>query len=126
MESNNTIIDKSYKFSLRIIKLYKYLKENKNESILSKQILRCGTSIGANVNEAQSAVSKSDFINKMGISLKEVRETIYWLNLLKDTDYINTKSFSSLDKDCLEILKLITKIILTSKLSNTNTKLKTK
>ena len=115
METKNLIVDKSYKFSLRIIKLYKYLANEKKEFVLSKQILRCGTSIGANINEAQSAETKPDFIHKMGISLKEVRETIYWLNLLKDSDYIDNKSFSSIEKDCSELLKLISKIILTSK-----------
>ena len=86
-ESNSIIADKSYAFALQIISIYKELKNN-NEFILSKQILRSGTSIGANVNEATSAISKKDFIFKLGISLKEARETKYWLNLLKDSDYI--------------------------------------
>jgi four helix bundle protein len=115
MNRENLIVDKSYKFALRIINLYKYLITEKKEYVMSKQILRCGTSIGANINEAQSAETKPDFIHKMGISLKEVRETIYWLNLLRDSDYIDKKSFSSIEKDCAELLKLISKIILTSK-----------
>ncbi len=115
MESKNLIVNKSYKFALRIIKLYNYLSKDKKEFVISKQILRCGTSIGANINEAQSAETKPDFIHKMGISLKEIRETIYWLNLLKDSGYIDTKSFTSIEKDCLDLLKLCSKIILTSK-----------
>jgi four helix bundle protein len=115
MERNNLIVDKSYKFALRIIKLYKFLVEEKKEYVLSKQVLRSGTSIGANINEAQSAESKSDFIHKMGIALKEVRETSYWLNLLKDSEYFDIKSFTSIEDDCSELLKLISKIILTSK-----------
>jgi len=115
MDTKNVIVDKSFKFALRIIKLFNYLSNEKRKSVISKQILRCGTSIGANINEAQSAETKPDFIHKMGISLKEIRETIYWLNLLKDSGYIDTKSFNSIEKDCSELLKLTSKIILTSK-----------
>ena len=115
MDTNNLVVEKSYKFALRIIKLYKFLIDEKKEYVLSKQILRSGTSIGANINEAQSAETKPDFIHKMGISLKESRETIYWLNLLKDSGYINNKSFNSLNKDIEELLKIISSIILTSK-----------
>ena len=115
METKNLIVDKSYKFALRIIKMYKYLTEEKKEYVLSKQILRSGTSVGANINEAQSAESKPDFIHKMGISLKELRETNYWLNLLHEADYIDKNSFTSIENNCTERIKLISKIILTSK-----------
>jgi len=111
----NLVLDKSYKFAVRIVKLHQYLNNEKKEYILSKQIMRSGTSIGANVNEAQSAVSKSDFINKFGIALKEIRETQYWLNLLKDSGYISEKLHGSLLTDCIELAKLINRIILTTK-----------
>ncbi|OGU12685.1 MAG: four helix bundle protein [Ignavibacteria bacterium GWB2_35_12] len=116
----NLIIEKSYNFALRIVKLYKYLSENKKEFVIAKQVLRCGTSIGANIYEAQSAETKKDFIHKMGIALKEAKETIYWLNLLKDSDYIDVKSYNSITLNCDEIIKLISKIISTSKKNITN------
>lgn len=94
----NVIKDKSYNFALRIIKLYKFLC-NKNEYILSKQILRCGTLIGSNVKEALQAESKMDFIHKLNIALKETTETEYWLQLLKDSDYIDLKSYKSIYDD---------------------------
>ncbi|MBM2813796.1 MAG: CHP02436-containing protein [Ignavibacteria bacterium] len=115
MGKENIIVGKSYKFAIRIIKLYKFLIDEKKEYVISKQILRSGTSIGANINEAQSAESKMDFVHKLGISAKETRETEYWLNLLKDTNYIDKKSFDSISKDSSEILKIINSIILTSK-----------
>ena len=91
----NIIVGKSYSFALEIIKLYKQLSEQK-EYVLSKQILRSGTSIGANIHEAVSSESKKDFIHKTGIALKETRETSYWLNLLKDSSYISSDTFDSL------------------------------
>lgn len=106
--------EKSYKFALRIIKLYKFLY-SKREYILSKQILRCGTSIGANIKEALQAESKLDFIHKLNIALKESSETEYWLQLLKDSDFIDHKSYASIYNDCIEIVKLITSIIKTTK-----------
>lgn len=108
------IAEKSYGFALQIISLYKDLKKQ-SEYDLSKQILRAGTSIGANVNEAISAVSKKDFINKLGISLKEARETSYWLNLLKDSSYISEEIFNQLNNDCDELIKILSSIILTTK-----------
>ncbi len=111
----NIIKDKSYKFALRSVKLYKYLLKEKKEYVLSKQILRCGTSIGANVEEAIGASSRKDFINKLNISYKEARETNYWLRLLKDSDYITNNMFSSLEKDCTEICKIIFTILKSSK-----------
>ncbi|WP_457560767.1 four helix bundle protein [Caminibacter sp.] len=110
MENENLILNKSYKFVLRIIKVYQYLKNNK-EFILSKQLLSCGTSIGANVTEAQEAISKKDFKNKMSISLKEAVESIYWINLLKDSKYLNEKQANSLLSDLDEIIKILSKIV---------------
>jgi four helix bundle protein len=115
MKKENIILDKSYSFSLRIIKLYKFLCENKKEFVMSKQILRSGTSIGANVNESQAAETKNDFIHKLGISAKEIRETEYWLKLLKDSEYIEENSFNSLIQDCGELRKIVNSIILSSK-----------
>ena len=115
MKKDNAIKDKSYVFAIRIVKLYKYLCEEKKEYTLSKQLLRCGTAIGAIVRESEHAESNADFIHKLSISLKEANETDYWLNILKDTDYIELKLFQSLIKDNHEILKLLTSIIKTCK-----------
>ena len=106
--------EKTYAFALRIIKAYNFLT-SKNEYVLSKQLLRAGTSIGANCREATYAQSKMDFINKLSIALKEANETIYWLELLHDSDFIDDKSFNSVHDDGLEILKLLICIIKTSK-----------
>ena len=115
-QKNESIIaGKAYAFALDIIKLYKYLIKEKREFVLSKEILRSGTSIGANINEAISAQSKRDFVHKMSISLKEARETIYWLRLLRDSDYIIESDFSKLFVACNELIKILTKIILTTK-----------
>lgn len=111
----NVLKDKSYKFALRIVKLYKYIIDNNNEYVLSKQVLRSGTSIGANVEEAIGGASKKEFINKILIAYKEARETKYWINLLKDSDYIDNKSSVSLINDCDELIKLTGKIISTSR-----------
>ena len=115
MKSRSIVEEKSYKFALRIIKLYRHLTEEKKEYVLSKQILRCGTSIGANVKEALQGESKNDFIHKLSISLKEASETEYWLNLLHDSNYISTKSFQSITIECIELIKLTTAIIKTSR-----------
>jgi len=112
---NNVIKDKSYAFALRVIKAYKFLSEDKREFVLSKQLLRSGTAIGALVREAEQAQSKADFINKMNIALKEANETEYWLMLLKDSDYFNEKSFKSIHKDCAEVIKLLISIVKTTK-----------
>jgi four helix bundle protein len=106
----NIIQDKSYTFAIRIVKLYKYLCEIKKEYVLSKQILRSGTSIGANVEEAIGGQSKNDFISKLSIAYKEARETHYWLRILKDTDFIDEIQFKSLEQDINEILKILTSI----------------
>ena len=108
---NNVIMDKSYAFALRIIKLYKYLIAEKEEYVLSKQILRSGTSIGALVKEAEHAQSKADFLNKMNVALKEANETEYWLMLLKDSKYIEEKSFDSIHEENVEIIKLLASIV---------------
>ncbi|MCZ4693652.1 four helix bundle protein [Ancylomarina euxinus] len=119
----NLIQEKSYQFSIRIIKLYQYLKNEKKEYVLSKQILRCGTSIGANTEEAIGGSSQKDFVVKLNISYKEARETHYWLRLLKDTDYIDVVMFDSLIEDCESILKILYKIIETSRLNMNKTKI---
>ena len=107
MKSDNIIQIKTYDFSVRIIKLYQFLVKDKKEFVLSKQILRCGTSIGANVEEAIGGQSKKDFFAKLSISYKEARETHYWLRLLFDTDYIDKRMKDSLLQDIEEILKII-------------------
>ena len=105
---------KSRDFALRIIKLCKYLCDDKKEYVLSKQVLRSGTSIGANVVEAHNAMSKREFISKMNISLKECAETEYWLDLLNASEYISPKEFNSLNTDCVEIKSLLVAIIKTA------------
>lgn len=112
MKQDNLILDKSFAFAIRIVKLYKFLCDEKKEYILSKQLLRCGTSIGANINEAQAGQSKADFIAKMSIASKEARETKYWLDLLTTTDYLdlNEKHVQFLLQDIVEIVKLLTSI----------------
>ena len=111
----NIIKTKSFCFSLRIVKLYKYLKETHNEYVLSKQILRSGTAIGALIYESEHAESKADFIHKLSIALKEANETNYWLELLHQSEFISTKEFESIYKDLEELLKLLVSIIKTSK-----------
>lgn len=114
-KKENIIMNKSYAFALRMIKLYKYLNSEQREFILSKQVLRSGTAIGALVKESEHAQSKADFIHKMSIALKEANETEYWLMLLKDSEYISEESFQSVVSDCLELIKLLISIIKTSK-----------
>ncbi len=109
--ATNVIRDKSRNFALRIIRLYKFLSDEKHEYILSKQILRSGTSIGANVCEAIHSMSKKEFLSKMNISLKEAAETEYWLDLLFHSDYITEAQFSSINRDCTEIKSILISII---------------
>lgn len=111
----NIILVKSKAFAVRIINFYKFLCESKNEYIISKQLLRSGTSIGANCREASRAQTKADFIAKMSISLKEADETCYWLELLKETDYIKEKEFNSIYDDAEELVKMLVSIIKTAK-----------
>lgn len=112
MKTDNVIVDKSKAFALRIIRLYKYLTETKKEFILSKQLLRSGTSIGANVKEGIRGQSKADFYAKMNIALKEVSETEYWLELLHESDYLTDqeKDFESLYQECQEVLRILMSI----------------
>ena len=112
--SENVSVEKSFDFAVRIVNLYKYLTEEQKEYVLSKQLLRCGTSIGANISEAQRGQSKADFISKMSIALKEANETLYWLNLLYKTDYLNQSQFSSLNSDITELISILTSICKTS------------
>ena len=111
----NVIKTKTYQFAVRIIKLNKFLVNEQKEYVLSKQILRSGTSIGANTEEADAGQSKKDFISKLSIALKEAKETHYWLRLLFDSDYITKQMFDSLIHDCEEIIFIITKILQTSR-----------
>jgi four helix bundle protein len=111
----NVLRDKSYAFALRTIKLYKYLLESNREYVLSKQILRSGTSIGANIVEASQAQSRMDFVSKLSISLKESFETEYWLNLLRDSEYLSAAQSESLISDCCELQKMLTASIKTAK-----------
>jgi four helix bundle protein len=112
---DNILKEKSFAFALRIIKCYQYLQTEKHEYILSKQLLRCGTSIGANIREAEQAESRVDFIHKLSISLKEANESEYWLELLHQSNYLEKKLFDSLYSDCKELLKLLISIIKKSK-----------
>ena len=112
--NDNISVEKSFELAVRIVKLYKHLANTQKEYVLSKQILRCGTSIGANVAEAQRGQSKADFAAKMNIALKEANETHYWLNLLHRTDYINQVQYESLNSDLSELLKILTSICKTA------------
>lgn len=109
------MIDKSIDFGARIVKLHLHLVQSKHEAVLSKQILRSGTSIGANINEAQYGNSKADFIAKLHIALKETAETEYWLNLLKKSDYLDKNMAASVLNDCLEIKRMLISSINTAK-----------
>lgn len=114
----NVLKDKSYNFALRIVKLSRFLTEEKCEYILSKQILRSGTSIGALVREAEYGESKKDFVHKLSIALKEANETEYWLNLLRDSEYLEKSQFDSIQPEITELLKLLISSIKTAKHSN--------
>lgn len=115
----NLIKSKSFEFAVRIVKLYQYLCNDKKEYLLSKQLLRSGTSVGAMVREAEHSESKPDFIHKLAIAQKEINETIYWLELLNATNYLTNQQFESIINDAIQIIKLITSIIKTTK-SNIN------
>ena len=106
---------KSYNFAVQIVKLSKLISEEKKEYLLSKQILKSGTSIGALIREAEFAQSRSDFINKMSIALKEANETDYWLDLLKDTGYISNQNHQSLKNECKELISILVASVKTSK-----------
>jgi four helix bundle protein len=115
----NILSEKAYQFALRIVKLNKYMNEEHREFVLSKQILRSGTSIGANIEESVHAQSKIDFVHKLSVAQKEASETNYWLRLLRDSDYLTPKLAESLLENCEEIQKLLTASIKTAK-SNLN------
>lgn len=118
MSHNNILQEKSLLFAARIVKLYQYLSNEKKEKVISKQIIRSGTSIGANVNEAVYGISKADFISKLHISLKEAAETEYWLRLLQLSGYLNDKEAQSLIDDCVEIKRILISTLKTAKENN--------
>lgn len=112
---SNAVLDKSKAFAISIVRLCQYLKTEKKEHVLSKQLLRSGTSIGANVKEALYAQSKSDFISKMNIALKEAGETEYWLDLLCEAELISLVTYEKTHSDCVELIKMLTSIVKNSK-----------
>ena len=116
MEKSNVTYEKAYNFAIRIVNAYKYLIEEKKEFVLSKQLLKSGTSIGANIAEANGAISSSDFSAKISIAYKETLETKYWLSLLKDTGYIDQKSFDSIHDDADEIARILFSILKTTRI----------
>ena len=118
MGNGNIVKDKSEDFAVRVVGLYKYLCDEKKEYVLSNQLLRAGTSIGANIAEANGAFSKNDFVAKMQIAFKECLETQYWLQLLNKTNFINTKEYQSIITDCYEIGKLLSSILKKAKQSS--------
>jgi len=121
-EMNKSILkEKSYHFAVRVVKLFKFLQSEKKEYILSKQLMSSGTAIGALVREAEFAESKADFIHKLAIAQKECNESIYWLELLNETEYLQESEFNSINKDAIGIIKIITSSIKTVK-SKLNTK----
>ena len=115
MALDNPIENRCYKFALLIVKAYKYLTKDHNEYVLSKQMLRSGTSIGAMMREAKFAQSRADFINKASIALKEANETLYWLELLHDSEYINDNTFTSIHSEANEITSILATIVKTTK-----------
>lgn len=114
-ERENLVVDKSFSFAVKIVKLCRFLQSEKKEFVLSKQLLRSGTAIGALVRESQNAESPADFIHKLSIAQKECDETIYWLELLQATDYINETEFQSIHSDAVSLLKITRSIIVTMK-----------
>ena len=119
---DNAIEVKSKHFAIRVIRLYQFLTQEKKEYVLSKQLLRSGTSIGANVREAVQGFSRSDFLYKMSIALKECSETCYWLELLHETEYLSPSQYNSIYDDASELLRLLTSIVKSTKLSETTHK----
>ena len=119
MTQDNPIEKRSYLFALRIVKAYKYLTKQKDEYVLSKQMLRSGTSIGAMMREAKFAQSRADFVNKASIALKEANETLYWIELLHDSEYIDDSSFNSLHQEADELTAILASIVKTTKENTT-------
>ena len=115
MKKESVVMNKSYAFALRVVKLYKYITIEKKEYVLSKQLLRSGTAIGALIKEGEHAQSKAAFLNKMNVALKEANETEYWIQLLRDSEYISIKQSISILEDVLEIIRLLTSIVKTTK-----------
>ncbi|CAN1548643.1 TIGR02436, four helix bundle protein [Flavobacteriaceae bacterium] len=115
MKKDNIIKDKSFAFALRVIKMYQYLCKEKKEFVLSKQLLRSGTAIGALIREAEQAESKADFIHKLAISLKEANETNYWIDLLFQSNYLPENTYHSINQDIIELNKLLSAIIIATK-----------
>lgn len=115
MKQDNLILNKTLDFAIRIVNMYKYLVDAKKEYVMSKQLLRSGTSIGANIRESQSAESNTYFIHKFSISLKEINETMYWLELLYKTEFISQEQYESVNNDVCEIRKIISSIIISAK-----------
>jgi four helix bundle protein len=111
----NVLLDKSFAFALKIISAYRYLKDSKQEYIMSRQMLRSGTSIGANARESNQAESRADFIHKLSISLKEAHECEYWMELLMKSEYLNSDQFEPLNMELSELIRLLTSIIKSSK-----------
>mgnify|MGYP004006345257 FL=1 len=111
----NVVRDKSFTFALRIVKLTEYLQREKKEFVLSRQVLRSGTAVGALIREAEHAQSKADFVSKMSIALKEANETEYWIDLLHQSNYIDDKNYKSIHPDIVELLKLLVSIVKTSR-----------
>ena len=116
---NNVVMDKSFEFAVKIVKLVKFIQDQKKEYMLTKQLIKSGTGIGANIREGNTAESKADFIHKLSIAQKECSETIYWLELMKETEYIAEVQFSSVQSDAVELIKLLTTILKSTK-SNIN------
>lgn len=116
----NIVKNKSFTFAVRTVRLYQFLVDSKKEYVLSKQLLRSGTSVGAMIREAEHAETKADFKHKMAIAQKEINETIYWLELLKETDYLTKEQFEGIHNHAIEILKLLTSIIKTVKATINN------
>jgi len=112
----NGVYKKSFAFAIRVIKLYKYLVKSQKEFVMSKQMLRSGTAVGALIREAKHGESKADFIHKMSIALKEANETVYWLELLSATDYITKDEFTSIHMDAIELVKMLASTVKSSKL----------
>ncbi len=119
---DNLLYNKSYSFAIRVVNAYKFLTKEKNEYVLSKQLLRSGTAIGALIREAKFAQSTADFINKLSISLKEANETQYWIELLHDTGYIDDTTFKSIYNEASELTALLVSIVKTTKLNSTTSK----
>lgn len=117
MFHDNVTYEKAYSFAIRIVNAYKHLVEVHKEYVMSKQLLRCGTSIGANITEANGAISTADFSNKISIACKECLETKYWLYLLRDTGYIDDRSFESMLRDADEIAKILFSILKTTRIN---------